>query len=219
MHAVKGDRARYRPIQSLLCDGSRAEDIVDALLQLAPFKRLYIADLDAIQRRGDNHAVIADIRRRFRDLTLWVDAGIDNDGALTEWLARDLGRPVLGSETMSDSAFLGRASRCRPILSLDYREDGFVGPSELSNQAERWPREVIAMTLARVGSNAGPDLMRLDQLRKLAPEHDLFAAGGVRNSDDLAAAAGLGICGVLLASALHNRSITAADLARVHDIA
>ena len=54
VHARFGNRQHYQPIQSLLCNSSKPVDIIQALLELYPFKTIYIADIDAIQG-PDNH--------------------------------------------------------------------------------------------------------------------------------------------------------------------
>jgi phosphoribosylformimino-5-aminoimidazole carboxamide ribotide isomerase len=74
------------------------------------------------------------------------------------------------------------------------------------------------MTLARVGSGAGPDFDRLAEIRAAAPDRALYAAGGVRGADDLAALNRLGVGGALVASALHDGSLTGADLAKLEDV-
>jgi phosphoribosylformimino-5-aminoimidazole carboxamide ribotide isomerase len=214
VHAVKGDRASYRPIQSSLCPGSRAPDILAALLRLHAFNTVYIADIDAILKRGNNDSTLAEISNCHPDIDLWVDAGVGDESGLSGWLCHGQGRPVIGSETLSDATFPRRAgASCRPILSLDYCGDALLGPRELAALPEYWPEEVIAMTLSRVGSGLGPDLQRLRQLRALAPAHRIFAAGGVSSVDDLLRLAGLGVAGVLLASALHNGALNSTDLA------
>ena len=68
------------------------------------------------------------------------------------------------------------------------------------------------MTLARVGSDAGPDLARLAEIRAIAPGCEIYAAGGVRDVADLSALKGAGAAGALIASALHERRIVGADL-------
>ena len=82
---------------------------------------------------------------------------------------------------------------------------------------ERWPERVIAMTLARVGAGAGPDLERLKALRVIAPGKRLYAAGGVRGPDDLRDLRALGCAGVLVASALHDGRLGAASTSRASD--
>jgi phosphoribosylformimino-5-aminoimidazole carboxamide ribotide isomerase len=212
VHAVRGERSHYRPLVSTLAHGSDPLAIADALLQLHPFTTLYVADLDAILGRADNRKLITRLHRRHPDLALWVDAGIGDDATLSLWLAQGFATPVIGSESVSDPAFVVRAqSLCNPVLSLDFRGDEFLGPPTLLSP-QYWPQRVIAMTLARVGSAEGPDMNRLRRLRDQAPERQFFAAGGVRDSHELQRLGQLGAAGVLLASALHAGAISAAQI-------
>ena len=68
------------------------------------------------------------------------------------------------------------------------------------------------MTLARVGSGAGPDLDRLRAIREIAAGRDIYAAGGVRDSADLAVLKRAGISGALVATSLHDGRLTGSDL-------
>ena len=56
----------------------------------------------------------------------------------------------------------------RIVLSLDFRDAAFAGPPALLAEPDGWPRNVIVMTLARVGSGAGPDVARLSEIRAMA---------------------------------------------------
>ena len=76
VHARRGERAAYAPIRSSLAAGADPVDIAAALLRLHPFDTLYLADIDAIQRQGDNTAAIAAIRTACPGVELWVDTGI-----------------------------------------------------------------------------------------------------------------------------------------------
>ncbi|MEY4719173.1 MAG: hypothetical protein RL563_1791, partial [Pseudomonadota bacterium] len=71
-----------------------------------------------------------------------------------------------------------------------------------------------AMTLARVGSQLGPDFERLGRLLAAFPNHDWIAAGGVRDENDIDQLALIGASGVLLASALHNGSLSPEVIAK-----
>jgi len=109
----------------------------------------------------------------------------------------------------------------RIILSLDFRADAFIGPRLLLDTPEIWPRRIIVMTLARVGSGAGPDLARIAAVRTLAGPRKLYAAGGIRGAADLAALARAGVAGALVASCLHDgtlggREIAALGAGRAH---
>lgn len=222
VHARRGERDSYRPVVSQLCRGSRPLDVVGAFLDLFPFDALYIADLDAIQKRGDNGAAVAALRRAFPSLQLWVDSGLGEAAACRAWLARDLGHLVLGSEATREPRILhqlaDRKTAARLILSLDFRDDRFLGPSELLTQTELWPARVIVMTLSRVGSGTGPDLARLGEVAQQAKGRQIFAAGGVRGGEDLLELDRRGVSGALVATALHDRRIGSTDIAAVASV-
>jgi phosphoribosylformimino-5-aminoimidazole carboxamide ribotide isomerase len=219
VHAQRGDRDSYRPVRSLLCPGSAPVDVVAGLLTVYPFATLYIADLDAIQARGNSTAAIRQIRQRFPELRLWVDNGLADPAACRDWLAQDLSDLVLGSEAQRDRAILHALSdgdaRRHLILSLDYKDDRFLGPPDLLSALSLWPDRIIVMTLSRVGSRGGPDLDLLRRWRKEAPGKKIFAAGGVRGGEDLLALADCGTSGVLVATALHERRIGRSEIAAV----
>lgn len=219
VHARHGDRDNYRPIASPLCDGSRPEDVVAGLLGVYPFDSLYIADLGAIEGQGDHRREIAALASSFPQLDLWVDCGLGDVDSCRVWLAQNAGNLVLGSEAMREPGILtrlhGNVPAERLILSLDYRGDRLIGPPDLWDQAADWPSRIIAMTLARVGSGAGPDLARLDEVKAHARGREIFAAGGVRGGEDLLELARRGISGALVASALHERRIGRTEIAAV----
>ncbi len=215
VRAFGGRRDEYRPLESALCDSSRPEAVVEGLLALYPFRRIYIADLDAILGRGNHGSVVEGLQRLHPDLEFWVDGGFSDAAAAEAWHAAGRGRPVLGTESL---AVLPErdAWPAQGVLSLDFRGDDFLGSATLLQYPERWPAEVIVMTLARVGMDAGPDLARLTQLQRLNTACRMYAAGGVRQIDDLAALARAGAAGVLLASALHDGRLSRPELDAFH---
>jgi phosphoribosylformimino-5-aminoimidazole carboxamide ribotide isomerase len=205
VRARMGERHLYAPIVTPLAATSDPLDVARGLLAVHPFATLYVADLDAIEGRGDNGAALRRIKLGCPALSLWVDNGIADTAAAARWLDGGIGSLVLGSETQQDAALVRKlAGDDRVVLSLDFRGDAFQGPSEILDDPSAWPARVIAMTLARVGSGAGPDLERLSAVRQAAPGRRVYAAGGVRDAADLAALAHAGIAGALVATALHD---------------
>ncbi|WP_207478758.1 HisA/HisF-related TIM barrel protein [Arenibaculum pallidiluteum] len=215
VHARRGQRDLYRPLESPLCRGNDAAAVVEGYLGLHPFGTVYLADLDAIEGRG-GHAV-GELARGFPDLRFWVDAGFADIEAAVAFLADGPPnlRAVLGTESLRADGALSflSAHDGRLVLSLDHRDGAYVGPPGLPERPDLWPDDVIVMTLARVGSGLGPDMEALRTYRARAPRTRLFAAGGVRDGRDLAVLAALGIDGALVATALHEGRITAGDLA------
>jgi phosphoribosylformimino-5-aminoimidazole carboxamide ribotide isomerase len=145
---------------------------------------------------------------------LWVDNGVRHLAYAADWLALQLGDLVLGSESQSDAGLLrALAGDARIVLSLDFRGGEFQGPPALLADAAAWPRRVIVMTLARVGTGAGPDLERLAHIQTAADGRRVYAAGGVRDAADLAQLKRRGIAGALIATSLHDGRLSGSDIA------
>lgn len=215
VRAHMGQRELYRPIETPLSRTSDPVDVARGLLAVYPFETIYIADLDAIESRGSNDAALERLRAALPEVRLWVDNGVADLNRTREWLAAGLGSLVLGSELQKDALLVNHlADDARIILSLDFRGSAFAGPPELLAEPACWPRQVIVMTLARVGSGAGPDLERLSALRAVAAGRSIYAAGGVRDATDLAALRRLGVAGALVATSLHDGRLTGADIAK-----
>lgn len=219
VHARRGERHAYRPLSSPLCNGSKPADVVAGYLSVHPFTTVYIADLDAIMGKGDSGVIIAELGRQFPGIAFWVDNGLSSPSDCRVWLERGLGDLVLGSEAQRDIAAIDTLSpevaAGRIVLSLDFKNGQFLGPTALLEQTELWPRRLIAMTLSRVGSDAGPDFDLLDHLRTQAPGKSIFAAGGVRGGEDLVELHRRGFSGVLVASALHSGRIGEREIAAI----
>ena len=210
VRARMGERASYAPIESPLSRSSDPVDVARGYLGLHGFRRIYVADLDGIEGRGRDDRMLVRLRAAFPDIELWVDNGLQDEPACRAWLRQGLGRLVLGSESQSDETLPGRLGA---VLSLDFRGESFIGPPRLLDDAGLWPDEVIVMTLARVGSGLGPDLVRLEAVRHKAPRARVYAAGGVRDAVDLAALEAERVAGALVASALHDGRIGRRELA------
>ena len=214
VRAEQGQRDRYRPIVTPLAAGSDAVAVAAGLRTLYPFPIFYIADLDAIEGRAPNEAALSRLRAMPQPPELWVDAGIADAQALAAALSEPLLRPVLGSESQRDEALL-RRFRDHPglILSLDFFADGFRGPPSILARPELWPQRIIVMTLAKVGSATGPDFARLEEVKARAGTRAVIAAGGVRDEADIRALSARGIEAALVATSLHDNTLTPEQLA------
>lgn len=215
VHARRGDRAAYRPLESPIAPSSNPIDVVRGLLKIAPFPALYVADLDAIRATGDHQDVVGRLRQAFPALTLWLDAGFRSADQLVAWMTPGV-LAVIGSESVSSLRALDEMLSAWPdaMLSLDSRGDELLGPPELFVQPERWPQSVIVMTLDRVGSGEGPAADRIRSALAAAPHKRVVAAGGVRNATDLETLEAQGTYAVLVASAIHDGSLDRAALNR-----
>lgn len=214
VHARLGQRQYYQPIQSLLCHSSAPMDVVHALVQLYPFERMYIADLDAITGLGNHLSTISHIQMHYPNMEIWLDAGISNIDSLETWAGIKLTH-VIGSEninTINDLENINQKLNGNFVLSLDFNQSGFLGCTELQTNAKHWPQKVIVMTLSQVGSQLGVDIAKLELIKNMADNHEIYAAGGVRNNNDIESLQSLKIAGALVATALHNKSLALKDV-------
>lgn len=214
VRAERGRRDSYRPIVTPLSASSNPVAVAEGLRTLFPFPSFYVADLDAIEGSAPNREAIARLGAMTGAPELWVDAGIADARALGAALAEPSLRPVLGSESQKDDSLL-RRFRDHPglILSLDFFGDGFRGPRSFLDQPDLWPQKVIVMTLAKVGAAAGPDFGRLEEIRRKAGNRAVIAAGGVRDEADIRALWSLGVAAALVATSLHEGTLTSRQLA------
>ncbi|HVQ12238.1 MAG TPA: HisA/HisF-related TIM barrel protein, partial [Vicinamibacterales bacterium] len=118
----------------------------------------------------------------------------------------------------------------RVVFSLDLRDgqpmvtNGVQLPSALSPEniaraaATSGVATLIVIDLARVGTSRGLDVDLLERIRAAAPGLNLVAGGGIRQWDDLVHVAKAGCNGALLATALHNGRIGAAEIAEAKKI-
>jgi phosphoribosylformimino-5-aminoimidazole carboxamide ribotide isomerase len=208
VHAKEGRRERYRPLQSALCSTAEPEAVIRGLLAFHPFKRIYMADLDALMGKAPQTDLAIDLTRRFPDIEFWMDRGLPSDGDIPFFQTGSNVRAVIGSESLSEKslALLTRLERDF-ILSLDFLGDRLLGAASLLDSPELWPERVILMSLAHVGSTAGPDFHRLASFNLKHPDRRFIVAGGVRNGHDLRRLKTMGAAGVLVASALHSGAV------------
>jgi phosphoribosylformimino-5-aminoimidazole carboxamide ribotide isomerase len=214
VHAVRGERERYRPVGDPLSLARRFRDALG-------LDELYVADLDAITGGGSSDGVIRALAREAR---VMVDAGISEPERARALLDLGVHRVVVGTETLADAEALDRLLP-EAVLSVDLRHGRTLSPDpRLAGLAaldgvaclnRAGLREVIVLDLARVGSGAGPDVELIAQIHAAFPDLELLAGGGVRNVEDLRALGDAGAAGALVATALHDGIIGPRELAEL----
>jgi HisA/HisF family protein len=221
VHAVRGERQRYRPVRSGLVEGADPVDVARALRDRLGLNELYVADLDAIAG-GLGHDET--LRALAAEAELMVDAGAGDAAGVERVLSLGAARAIVGTETLADAAAFAKLPLDRLVLSLDMRagevlardpELATLGPGEaLARLTRAGLREAIVLDLARVGSGEGPDVELVRELHGRFPRLALLAGGGVRDAADLRALAQAGAAGALVATALHSGAIGRDDLTR-----
>jgi phosphoribosylformimino-5-aminoimidazole carboxamide ribotide isomerase len=227
VHAVRGERERYRPVRSALAgDHGDPLALARAFRSTLGLDELYVADLDAIGGTGAHGGCIAALAREAR---VMVDAGVGEPGPAQALLDLGAHRVVVGTETLSGPRALDRLLAELPdgalTLSIDLRDGRLLSPDpqlaglpalDAVAQLHRpGLRETIVLDLARVGSGAGPDVALIGAIHAAFGDLELLAGGGVRDVGDLRALADAGAAGALVATALHRGVIGARELAEL----
>ncbi len=228
VHAVRGDRANYRPVQSVLADDAKPLSVARALQEATKCDEFYIADLDAIMGGQPQWNIIQEIANGVR-AKLSVDAAIEDSAKAIKLIEAGAERAIVCSETLRDldeskairnalpgerllfsvDVVKGRVlSRCPALRDVD----PLVALDLMANQG--WSRFII-LTLDQVGAGSGVDLSLLKAANDRFPELSLIAGGGVRSPRDLRQLASINMSGVLIATSLHLGWITPLDL---HDL-
>ncbi|MGR9046535.1 MAG: HisA/HisF-related TIM barrel protein [Gammaproteobacteria bacterium] len=212
VRAVQGNRAQYQPIHSPLCQSSAIKDVIEAFLNLYPFRAIYIADINALTGTGHHFDQISEVLARYPALDFWLDAGFTDYPEQYAAYANCI--PIIASEVLHKNALMHLNDlKGRYILSLDFLGDTPLGAEEVFLNPRVWPDTVIIMTLSQVGSNLGPDFQKLTDYRRRFGDKEFVAAGGIRNRTDLTYLKKTGIRHALIASALHSGAIRTSDIA------
>jgi HisA/HisF family protein len=214
VHARRGQRDDYMPLQSPLVEGSDPVDVARALCAACATRNLYVADLDAIAGHPVDETTLTALAALAEP---WVDAGATSAEPAAALARAGVARNVIGTESMAPGR-LPATSQPPVVLSVDLRDGRLIS---LDPQlAGREPgaavplaaaleiRELLVIDLARVGSGSGPPLDAVAELANALPGVAIYAGGGVRDDADLHALESAGAAGALVATALHEGRIT-----------
>jgi phosphoribosylformimino-5-aminoimidazole carboxamide ribotide isomerase len=226
VRGVAGQRDEYRSVESCFAESANAVDMALAIRRTFGLNQLYVADLDAILDREPNWPVYQQLLEL--EFELLIDAGVSTAADVAGVLAAGAKQVIVGLETWpllsSLEMLLATAGEENIIFSLDMKDGRPVSKfRDMTNDdpadigacvLEAGVREMIVLDLGSVGMKSGlPTLELCRELNDFAPNSRLITGGGVRNPDDLKQLADEPIDGILVASALHDGSITAEDIA------
>jgi phosphoribosylformimino-5-aminoimidazole carboxamide ribotide isomerase len=224
VRGVGGRRREYRPVVGRLTSSCAPLDVARAFRDHLGCTEIYLADLDAIAGAGPATDLYDALRRD--GFALWVDAGVRDAAQARGLAASGVEGVVIGLETVRGPAELSAACDDlgeRVVFSLDLK-----GGEPLGDRSEwRQPdakgiaaeavalgvRRLLVLDLLRVGEGGGLGTEALcAALAAAHPGVELAAGGGVRGPDDLRRLRECGVTTALVASALHDGTLTRQDL-------
>lgn len=227
VRAFEGRRNEYRPVVSKLTTSCVPIEVIAALVKQLQVHEFYIADLDAILGSGQLSPSVFDVidRPGSREL-VWIDVGLRSGEAFKRLPDRAGLWPVIAFETAAPDTTAQIVSSFTVgeefAFSIDMREGTLLGDWQkwgLANERDalglarqvvaHGVRTLIVLDLARVGTGTGcgtEPLLRA--IRAEFPDVQLIAGGGVRTWLDIDRLGDAGADAVLVASALHDGTIT-----------
>lgn len=189
----------------------------------AGFRSLHVVDLDgAREGRLVNESAIRHILR-VPDVRVELGGGIRDRQAIDRALELGVWRVMLGSAAVRSPAMVREAVTAlgtdRVALAVDMRDgrlavDGWTDGSSATPEGfirsylEHGIRTFHCTDVSRDGMLLGPNTSWYDGLRRLFPEADLIAAGGVASVTDLDHLRLAGMNGAVIGRALYEGTIS-----------
>lgn len=201
-----GKRDTYQPLETIY---SKTPDPVEIVISLKRrgFKRIYVADLDAIEGKGSNLEVVSQMNHI---MPVMLDWGVKDFRSFT--FALDYAQKVIvATETLNKwedlEEILEKYPKERITVSIDVK-DGYVlgknlstGFDEIRSKLSKLkPEEIILLDISSVGTLKGYNQDILDEFAGM--EDSLILGGGI-TPDEIENLAESGISKFLVGKALH----------------
>lgn len=206
-----GQRDTYKPLNTVYSSSPDPVQIAISLKRQGA-KRIYLADLDAIEGKGSNLEIVRKINHL---LPVMLDGGV-KDFQSFEFSLKFAEKIIVATETLNsleDLDGIFRAfSKERIVISVDIKDGQILSRNlpltfdELKLKLEELkPEEIILLNVSGVGTLKGFDRKLLNEFSGF--EDSLILGGGI-TPDEIGNLQKRGINKLLLGSALHSGKIT-----------
>jgi phosphoribosylformimino-5-aminoimidazole carboxamide ribotide isomerase len=224
VHAIKGEREKYRPLKGKIIDSSDPLTIMEFLLQNYGLSEFYIADLDAIIKRKPNITLLEKILE-IPNIKVMVDPGICGKEDLALYSELKLNKIIIGLETIENFDVIKfgliNYGSDKIVVSIDmYKEKIVSRDKALENHnitdiidalVSIGVKEIILLDLFRVGQKLGgipPLFMEIRHIFK----GKVIVGGGIKDFNDILQYYKNKYNGVLIATALYDGTIKMENL-------
>jgi phosphoribosylformimino-5-aminoimidazole carboxamide ribotide isomerase len=223
VRAVAGRRSEYRPLVSRLTNSTDPLTVAEAIRSSFGWWEVYVADLDSIAAFGLATNLAHYGQLHAAGFRLWLDAGVRTANDADRLAEVGVERLVVGLETIRGPAewrtIVERIGGGRAVFSLDLHSGEPITPDDswrtrdalaiADRVVAEGGRQMIVLDLARVGTGGGPATGALcAKLVRRYPDLAVYTGGGIRDWDDVRRLETAGVAGVLLASALHDGTMS-----------
>jgi len=206
-----GKRETYIPLKTIFHPSPNPYKIANALKD-AGAKRIYIADLDAIENRKPNYDIIKKINQK---LPVMLDSGVNTVNKSEEAL-EIAEKVIIATETLQSVDdlidILNSNNKDRFIISIDIKDNEIFSKhldmnieDIVKKMSKINPPEIILLDISRVGTEKGVNHAIIKKFLKL--DSSLIIGGGI-TSKDIEELEKLGLNKFLVGTALHANKLS-----------
>jgi phosphoribosylformimino-5-aminoimidazole carboxamide ribotide isomerase len=205
-----GHRETYKPLKSVYSSSPDPVEIASALKRNGAHQ-IYIADLDAIEKKGSNLELVQKINHI---LPVMLDWGV-KDLLSFEFALEFASKIIVATETLKSlddlQAIFHKFPKDRIVVSVDIKDGKLLAPEmDISldlfkeHLMELRPSQIILLDISKVGTHEGFNQNLLDEF---ADFNDSMILGGGIIPSEIKSLGEKGIKSVLVGSALHKGEI------------
>ena len=219
VHAIKGERERYKPLKAVWINNCDPIKIVKKLKDDYEIKDIYIADLDAIIKKEPNFKLLEKILT-IPNVKIIIDPGILSIKNVKIYSKYSIDTLILGLETIKNLKVISKClkiyGKSKTIVSIDmYNELIQTNINELQNQKpieiikkieDLGVEKIILLDLYKVGQKLGGIPQLYQQIRDEF-KGNIIVGGGIKDMDDIKLYNQHNFSGVLIGTALHDGTI------------
>jgi phosphoribosylformimino-5-aminoimidazole carboxamide ribotide isomerase len=171
---------------------------MEIVKELKP-KEVYVADLNAIEKNGNNFEIIKELSA---NIPVMADCGVRDEKDLQN-IRKLRCTPVIGTETAEKRIF-EISTGC--VASIDIKDDKVLGGWKSVEEAvkflnESLVKEIIILDISRVGTGRGWRKNEIERIVRLS-EKPVIIGGGIK-ANDLEMMEDCGVSGVLVSTSVH----------------
>ncbi len=219
VHAVRGEREKYKSLKSYLIENDDPISIIKLLNLKFNFSSFYIADLDAIMKNKPNFKILNEISK-MEGIEIMIDPGISIYDDVLELQVYNIKYMIIGLETLISienlKKIINLLGNQKIILSIDMYKEKLL--TKINSYQNENPLKIIKLVqtlsidqillldLYKVGQKLGGISSLYLDIRKHF-DGDIYIGGGIKSFEDIELFYRNDFSGVLIGTALYDGSI------------
>lgn len=205
--AFAGLRINYKVLKINGLDYSDPFKLIKKIKEKMMISDVYIADLDAISKLGNNNELIDDILKHFPDVNFLIDSGFDYPISVFYFHKKKQLKKIknynliLGTETLKNYNLKSYNLLKQNQISVDFNGKERKWIKKLKKEKTKF--FLILMFLKKIGGR-GLNLKSIIKYIRVFKKHKVNVAGGLRTSGQLYQLKRSGVEGIISSTFLHS---------------